>query len=51
MNADAVVHSFNIFVDPKQTPAYARVAEPFKSIDHTVTPPPAARPDVGSKAV
>jgi sec-independent protein translocase protein TatA len=25
--------------------------EPVKSIDHNVTPPPAARTDVGSKAV
>lgn len=33
MNADAVVHSFNIFIDGKQTPAYARVAEPFASIE------------------
>jgi peptide/nickel transport system substrate-binding protein len=33
MNADAVIHSFNIFVDTKQTPAYARVADPFKSIE------------------
>lgn len=33
MNADAVVHSFNIFLDPKASPAYARVAEPFESIE------------------
>lgn len=33
MNADAVVHSFNIFIDTKQTPAYARVSEPFESIE------------------
>lgn len=40
MNADAVIHSFNIFIDKAQTPAYASVAEPFQSIakvdDHTV---------------
>lgn len=33
MNADAVIHSFNVFIDTKQTPAYARVADPFKSIE------------------
>jgi peptide/nickel transport system substrate-binding protein len=32
MNADAVVHSFGVFIDGKQTPAYARVADPFASI-------------------
>ncbi|WP_048645243.1 ABC transporter substrate-binding protein [Nitratireductor soli] len=29
MDADAVVHSIAIFIDPEKTPAYARVAEPF----------------------
>jgi len=33
MNADAVIHSFGIFVDAKQAPAYARVADPFMSIE------------------
>lgn len=33
MNADAVVHSFGVFIDSKQAPAYARVAEPFASIE------------------
>jgi peptide/nickel transport system substrate-binding protein len=33
MNADAVIHSFNIFIDGKQTPAYARVADPFAGIE------------------
>lgn len=29
MNADAVVHSVNIFIDKEQTPAYAQVAQAF----------------------
>jgi peptide/nickel transport system substrate-binding protein len=29
MNADAVIHSFNVFVDTKLAPAYARTADPF----------------------
>jgi ABC-type dipeptide transport system, periplasmic component len=33
MNADAVVHSFTVFIDPAQTPAYARVSDPFQSIE------------------
>lgn len=33
MNADAVVHSVNIFMDKEQTPAYARVAAPFDSVE------------------
>lgn len=33
MNAAAVIHSFNVFVDTAQTPAYARVSDPFKSIE------------------
>lgn len=33
MNADAVIHSFNVFVDTAQTPAYARVSDPFESIE------------------
>ena len=33
MNADAVVHSIEIFMDPDQTPAYARVAEPFAGVE------------------
>lgn len=33
MNADAVIHSFNVFIDTQQTPAYARVSEPFESIE------------------
>jgi peptide/nickel transport system substrate-binding protein len=33
MNADAVIHSFNVFVDTKQTPAYSRVSDPFQSIE------------------
>ncbi len=40
MNADAVVHSINIFMDKEKTPAYARVAVAFDSVekvdDHTV---------------
>lgn len=33
MNADAVIHSFNVFVDTAQTPAYARVSGPFDTIE------------------
>lgn len=33
MNADAVVHSIEIFMDESQTPAYARVADPFESVE------------------
>jgi peptide/nickel transport system substrate-binding protein len=33
MNADAVVHSINVFMDKTQTPAYARVAVAFKSVE------------------
>lgn len=33
MNADAVIHSFNIFIDTSKTPAYARVSDPFESIE------------------
>lgn len=33
MNADAVIHSFNVFIDTAQSPAYARVSDPFQSIE------------------
>ena len=33
MNADAVIHSFNVFIDTAQAPAYARVSDPFQSIE------------------
>ena len=33
MNVDAVVHSFNVFVDKEKAPAYARVSDPFESIE------------------
>lgn len=33
MNADAVIHSFNVFIDKEKSPAYARVADPFGSIE------------------
>ncbi len=33
MNADAVVHSLEIFMDPDQAPAYARVAAPFDTVE------------------
>jgi len=33
MDADAVVHSFNVFIDPAKTPAYARVSDPFQSVE------------------
>ncbi len=33
MNADAVIHSFNVFIDTAQAPAYARVSDPFESIE------------------
>jgi peptide/nickel transport system substrate-binding protein len=32
MNADAVIHSFNVLIDPKQTPAYTRYFEAFDKI-------------------
>lgn len=33
MNADAVVHSVEIFMDEEQTPAYARVSDLFESVE------------------
>ena len=33
MNADAVIHSFKILIDPKETPAYTRYFETFTKID------------------
>ncbi len=33
MNADAVIHSFNIFIDKEKSPAYARVSDPFDGIE------------------
>ncbi|WP_112324369.1 ABC transporter substrate-binding protein [Oceanibium sediminis] len=33
MNADAVVHSIEIFMDEEQTPAYARVSDLFESVE------------------
>lgn len=33
MNADAVVHSLNLFMDKEKTPAYARVAVAFDSVE------------------
>jgi peptide/nickel transport system substrate-binding protein len=33
MNADAVVHSVNIFIDKEQTPAYAQVAQAFSGAE------------------
>lgn len=33
MNADAVVHSFKVLIDPKLTPAYTRYFEGFTKID------------------
>lgn len=33
MNADAVIHSFNILIDAKQTPAYTRYFEMFASAE------------------
>lgn len=40
-NADAVIHSFKVFMDPAQAPGYARFAEPIASVskidDNTVS--------------
>lgn len=33
MDADAVIHSFNILIDPKQTPAYTRYFEMFEKAE------------------
>ena len=33
MNADAVVHSFNVFMDPKQAPAYANYAAALEKVE------------------
>ncbi|MCP8941055.1 ABC transporter substrate-binding protein [Alsobacter sp. SYSU M60028] len=33
MNADAVVHSFKVFLDPKQTPAYANYAAAIDRVE------------------